>query len=254
MQFAFGSGILWGYRTDVSGATPVRFGTLQDVSVDFSGDLKELFGQYKFPVDVAQGKNKIECKAKLARISAVQFNNLYFGQPIVAGQQQISFDEVMTLSTSGTGTAAVTTGTVANHSTFLYDLGIRYQSNGEPLVLVPGSPSSLTAVGEYQPSAGGTYYFNSGDVTNTMLADYSYTQTASGFTINASNQLMGASPRFRITLLNQYEGNQMVMTLYQCASSKLSLATKIDDYTIPELDFQAYQGANGLVWQLSASE
>ena len=41
---SFGSGKLFGCRTDVANATPVQFGVLQDVSVEFSATLKELYG------------------------------------------------------------------------------------------------------------------------------------------------------------------------------------------------------------------
>jgi len=46
----------------------MKFGTLQDVSIDFSGDIKE-FGQYQFAFDTARGKIKIQWKAKFATIN-----------------------------------------------------------------------------------------------------------------------------------------------------------------------------------------
>jgi hypothetical protein len=45
------------------------FGVLQDVSVDISGDIKELYGQNQFAEAVARGKAKISCKAKFGRIN-----------------------------------------------------------------------------------------------------------------------------------------------------------------------------------------
>lgn len=109
MQFSFGSGVLWGIRSDVANSTPIRVGVLQDCQVDFSGDIKELFGQYQFPVDVARGKNKITGKCKFAEISAGAFNSLYFGQTLNTGQTLVGFNEAQTVGAVVTGTTNGTT-------------------------------------------------------------------------------------------------------------------------------------------------
>ena len=47
-MFEFGSGTLWGFPVGGNTATnptPMKFGTLQDVSLDISGDVKQLYGQ-----------------------------------------------------------------------------------------------------------------------------------------------------------------------------------------------------------------
>jgi hypothetical protein len=73
--YGFGAGALWGTPlTDAFGAaianpTPLLFGVLQDVSVDISADVKELYGQNSFPEAVARGKTKIAGKAKFGRIN-----------------------------------------------------------------------------------------------------------------------------------------------------------------------------------------
>ena len=77
-QFAFGGGALYAVRTDIPNATPTKFGALQDVQLDFSGDLKELYGQGQFALALARGKAKIEGKAKFAQINGAIFNNLFF--------------------------------------------------------------------------------------------------------------------------------------------------------------------------------
>src|SRR5689334_12555436 len=58
-MFEFGAGSLWGYPVGGNTATnptPTFFGTLQDVSLDISGDVKQLYGQKQFPEAVARGK------------------------------------------------------------------------------------------------------------------------------------------------------------------------------------------------------
>ena len=44
------------------------------------------------------------------------------------------------------------------------------------------------------------------------------------------------------------------MTLNNCASSKLNFATKQDDWTIPELDFEAGSDLFGNVGTMALSE
>lgn len=119
-QYGFGSGLLFGTRTDITGTTPRQFGTLQDISVDFDGEIKELFGQFQFPVDVARGKTKITGKAKFAQISANVYNDLFFGQSTQAGESLLVYNESDTpastpvsLNTSASSTSGATTLTFA---------------------------------------------------------------------------------------------------------------------------------------------
>ncbi len=85
MEYMFGSGLLWGTpQQDASGnaisnPTPVLFGTMQDVSVDMSFDLKQLYGQSQFPVALGRGKGKIDCKAHIASINGAMLNTIFFG-------------------------------------------------------------------------------------------------------------------------------------------------------------------------------
>jgi hypothetical protein len=57
-----------------------KFGALQDVSVDISFNLKELYGQNQFPLTIARGQGKIEGKAKFANLNGGMVNDLFFGQ------------------------------------------------------------------------------------------------------------------------------------------------------------------------------
>ena len=61
MQLSFGSGAVWGERTDVtgSGIGPRQFGVLQDIQIDFDWTDKPLYGQLQFPVAIARGQGKI---------------------------------------------------------------------------------------------------------------------------------------------------------------------------------------------------
>ena len=85
-QFFFGAGTLYGLDNSTPTPTPVKFGTLQDVSVEFSADVKELYGANQFPAHIGRGKNKITCKAKLGQIQGAMLNVLYFGLPKNEGE------------------------------------------------------------------------------------------------------------------------------------------------------------------------
>lgn len=75
MQLTFGSGEVFAqmitdaYGNRVQNATPVRIMGLQEMSVDLSAELKEFYGQNRYPLAVAQGKVKVSGKMKGALIN-----------------------------------------------------------------------------------------------------------------------------------------------------------------------------------------
>ena len=222
-QFAFGSGNLWGtqltdtYGNAIAVANPVKFGTLQDISIDISKDVKELYGQNAFPVDVSTGKAKIAIKAKSAQIFGALYNNV--------------------------------TPTPPSSGTWSKDLGV-INANGDPLTrLASGTP----ATGQYTVSSG-VYIFAAADVGSTVFINYQYTVSASGKTMNIVNVPMGYSPTFSMDILVTGKGKSLIYTFPQCISSKLSLATKLDDYAIPEFDISAFANAAGQVCTISTAE
>src|SRR4051812_33913323 len=100
MQYQFGSGNLFGMV--LSGATliPRKFGALQDVSLDFDFNLKELYGQYQFPLAIARGQGKITGKAKAANINGRQMNDVFFGQTLTTGQKLVAIGEAAAIPTT----------------------------------------------------------------------------------------------------------------------------------------------------------
>ncbi|HFC1128570.1 TPA: hypothetical protein ACFB5S_001624 [Neisseria gonorrhoeae] len=85
MQLTFGSGEVFAqmitdaYGNRVQNATPVRIMGLQEMSVDLSAELKEFYGQNRYPLAVAQGKVKVSGKMKGALINGLTLNTLFFG-------------------------------------------------------------------------------------------------------------------------------------------------------------------------------
>lgn len=246
MEFGFGSGILTGLRNDNTGTnTPLRFGALQDCAIEWAGDTKELFSTQQFPIDTARGKTKITGKAKVAQIKGLMYNELFFGQTLSGGQLKYAYNEAATL---GTGAASYT---VANSgSTPLVDQGVFLAVGGEQLSAVSSAPGS----GQYSfTPATGVYAFGTHSASLGMLFNYTYS-VATGFNIAIGNPFMGTTPRFKATLFQQYQNKQVVFILNACVSNRLSFPTRIDDYTIQDLDFSAFADASGNVGSINVAE
>lgn len=241
-SLAFGSGVLIG----TTSAGPLQFGTLQDVSVDFSFSVKSLMGQYQFPVAVARGAGKISGKAKFANIDGPILNTIFFGNTPATGQTLWSYNEGATV-----GAASPYTATVANAANFDANLGVAYASSGLQLAPVASSP----AAGQYSV-ASGVYTFSSADAGKAVLITYSYTQSVAGSKAVISNKLMGVAPTFQIDFYQtnpNVAGAQWSLRLYSCISSKLSMGSKLEDFTIPEMDFEAFANASNNIGQLNTA-
>jgi hypothetical protein len=248
MQLLFGIGALWGQRTDVPGVGPDQFAVLQDNSIDFTFEVKELYSQLGYPIDIARGKGKITGKAKVARVFAALYADIFFGETFVTGEQNISQDEYKTLSAG--------TATVTHSSTFVSDLGVFYATTGNiRFAYTTGAPA---AAGQYTTGTNGTYTFFSGDIGAVVAISYVYTDTQ-GKTITINNHFMGYTPTFMGTFYQQKntQGStgQLTLRLNQCVSSHFTLPSKIDDYSIMDFDFQAFSRASdNTVGTVSISE
>ena len=139
-MFVFGSGVLIGTQLNVANPTPINFGLVQKVSVDTSVSVKELYGQFAFPVAVGSGTRKVTCKATLARFSGQALGRLFYNQTPIPGATISQFAEVHSVPA-----AAPFTITVSNATHFVADQGVTYAASGLPLLNV----ATLTAAGQY---------------------------------------------------------------------------------------------------------
>lgn len=229
-QYSFGSGVLYGRSLDNSPATPVRFGTLQGVTIDFAYTQKELYGQFQFPVALARGTAKVTGKADFAQFNAQSFNDLFFGQT------NPPTGEVLT-AVAETGNVTANAVTVTNNATFLRDLGVVRSSDGAVLARVTANATGLQyTVNETT----GVYGFNTSLNGTLVKLSYNYTDAANGKTITITNQLLGTSPQFLAVFTETYRSKKINLVLNACMSSKLTLAFKLEDFTVPSFDFQAF--------------
>jgi hypothetical protein len=241
--YSFGSGDL--FLIPFGGAaapnpTPMKVGTLQDVSIDISFTMKELYGKNSFSVATRRGKGKIECKAKFANITAKLLNDAMFGQTITATQIIPVIDELDTPITHVV--------TVSGSATWVSDLGVVDVPSGQNMILAASAPTA----GQYMVSAG-VYTFASG-FTDQVKISYQKSST-SGQAFTAPNAPMGATPLFMVvfTETDAPTGNQVTITLNSCVASKFSLASKQEDFIIPEFDFSAYADASGNVFTFEST-
>jgi hypothetical protein len=236
-QYLFGTGQL--FASNVGGGNPLRIGALQNVEVGFSGDLKELFGQYQFPLAVARGKTKVEGKFGTGNIDVAAFNALFFAEAagVTSGQYKQAINEAGAVP--GTGPYTVV---VANGAHFFRDLGVTDVLTGKPLKYV----TSAVATGEYMvdPTTG-TYTFAAADTGKAVLFNYIYQDTTAGGTLTIANQLMGVAPTLELICSQTFQGNVTTLCLFSVTVSKLQLPLKMDDFAISDCDFQAQANSAG---------
>ena len=251
-QFLFSTGALWGTPlTDASGnnitnPSPVQFGTLQDCSVDFSFDTKLLHGQKYFAEAVGRGKGKINGKAKFAQINGATLNSLFFGQVMTSGIVNNVYDVI---GQAIPATPFTVTVVPPNSGTWAYDLGVR-DANGLTMTRVASAP----ATGQYSVAAG-VYTFAAADTGKVVFINYNYTATSTtAKKINIINMPMGYAPSFQADFMLPFSGKFLMLKLANCIGSKFAFATKQDDFTIPEFDFEAFADPAGNVASWSMSE
>lgn len=248
-QFLFGSGVVWATPLQdangnaITNPTPVQLGVMQDISIDLSFDIKELYGQSQFAVAVGRGKGKMTGKAKVAQVNGTAINSLFFGQTVTNGIVSDYYDvQGQSIPASTPYTITVT---APGSGTWSYDLGVR-DSNGLPMTRVASAP----ATGQYSVAAG-VYTFAAADTGKTVFISYQYTATSTtAVKSTVKNVLMGQAPTFKADIYLPYAGKSMILTIPQCVSSKLSFATKQDDFVIPEFDFSGFadSAGNALYW------
>lgn len=251
-QYVFGSGVGWCTPlTDYTGTaittpSPFLIAGMQDVSLDLSADLKMLYGSNAFAIAIGRGKQKLDVKLKNAQVTARIWNSIYFGQSLSAG----IYDTVIDLAGAAIpATPFQITPTVPGSGTWGFNLGVR-DVNNLPYARVTSGPTT----GQYSVVAG-VYTFATADVGKIVYIDYNYTATSAiAQKLILLNPIMGQSPTFQFDMTIPYNGNKFNLTLNSCVSTKMSIGTKLDDFTLPEFDFSAQAPGAASIGTLSWSQ
>jgi hypothetical protein len=224
--------------TAVANPTPVILGTMQDISVDLSVEMKTLYGSKRYPIAVGQGKGKTEIKAKYAEINGAILGNLFLGKTSTASIQAVKFDDPNTVpAVSGPYTVEVAP---PGSGTFVADLGVTFVGTGVQLTRVASAPAS----GQYSVAAG-VYTFAAADAEAAVLISYEYSASSGGQTFELTNETMGYTPSFAMLLQNAYDGKTMVLKFNRCVSGKLNIPLKNDDFAIYDFEAEAFANAAG---------
>lgn len=234
---AFGPGILVVRRTDIANGPAVNIGYAQTLSLDTVATNKELYGQNKFPLVVAQGTIKVTGKITSAVLSGLAWNNVFYGQAFTGGGFVWNIDEAQAVP------ATPFTITVTNAGTFDADLGVKYSATGIPLQRVTAGSEVLGKYSVTETGANkGKYVFAAAETLAAVLITYS-TTTAAGQSMIVLNQQIGATPTFQLdyyTNLNQPTSKPFAIRLFACVGSKFALATKLEDFVMPDIEFSSF--------------
>lgn len=254
-QYVFGSGVIWAtplvdaFGNTVSNGTPVQLAVCQEIGMDEGFETKKLYGQNQFPVDVGRGKGNLGVKAKFAQVNGLTVSSLYFGQTLATGLNGYVFD------TTGAVIPPVTftiTPTVPNSGTFAQDMGVR-DSNGRPMTKVASAPTT----GQYSVATG-AYTFAAADMGLKVFISYAYTNTvaqvAGSTKMTIQNIPMGSAPILRLDIWFTKNGKQFSTQYPQAIASKLGWQSKLDDYLVPEIEFECFADAAGNVMYRSFGE
>lgn len=224
--------------------TPVAIAVLQDVSVDFDFETKTLHGEKQFAIAVARGKAKIGWKAKSGDFSGAALGSLFLGTQPTASRKAVVIDEAKTIpAAAGPYTIVIAPPTLG---TFVADMGVTNALTGQLMTRVASAP----ATGQYSVAvATGTYTFAAADAAVPVLISHEYqiATSATSQLFSITNQLMGYAPAFSAIFYNQYAGKTLAMKLNMNVMGKLALPFKSDDFTMSDMDAEAFADAAGNV-------
>lgn len=246
---AFGPGVAIVTRTDIANGPPVNVGYVNEMSIDFSGTIKELYGQNQYPLVQARGTIKATGKWKAAVLSGIAWNNVFFGQTFATGGIDWDIGEAQTIP------ATPFKVTVTDSATFDADLGVTYAATGLPAQQVAGGAEVAGKSYSVVQTGGGkgVYTFAAGDTGLGVKITYSKTLSGAQQTMNIVNTLIGTTPTFQLdyyTNLNQPSKKPFIVRIFGAIAAKVALAAKLEDYIMPEFDFGLFANNTGQVANL----
>lgn len=258
------------------GGTGLELGTVQNASLELKVEMKELRGPWRFPVAVADGKGTCSGKVSFAQIwpetiaaitAGTQSKGSYSGTwPDGTGGLTATIAESGTVG--GTGNTYV----LANGGTGTGGNGFITGSELVTIIIAGYGPVYYTRVSSSPASAsaddptGGSYTiastatsttltFASGDSGNTVKVTYFWSNQGASADQQVGVQLaqVGLNTALTFSLMlvgtgrNIYNNatQDFVVQLNACLAPSLKFDFKLDDWTMLDVDFDAYIDENG---------
>jgi hypothetical protein len=238
--------------TDINGLTiavPVtrELPLVQEMSIDIDMPTVPLYGENNFAIAVARKGGKISGKIKFAGFNTTPLAMTMAGitgQPTVGGDQ-ITIDEAHTVP----ATPFQFTISPPNSGVFSKDLGVKYNALtpvGTAGVALQRA-ATATGAGVYAVNeATGIYTFQTTDATALVVVSYRSTVTTGASQLLLAQEPLGNTPSFELTYSGVYLGSRVNVVLSPVVGSKLALASKLENWNMPELDFEAFE-STGIV-------
>jgi hypothetical protein len=226
----------------IANPTPVVLGTMQDISVDMSLELKKLHGARRYPIAVAQSKGEISIKAKYADFIPAIYGSLFAGKAATNALKGVDVDKPFAIPATSPYTV---TAAPSNSGTFVSDMGV-IDANGDIMTRVASAPTA----GQYSVSAGGVYTFAAADASKTGTYGYEYNAVSTtGQVFELTNDVMGPTPSFSLYLQQKFDGKTLVMKFNKVVSGKMNLPFKNDDFALYDFEAEALDdGTGSLGW------
>jgi hypothetical protein len=217
--------------------TPARAIVPQSQAIDVKRKVESLFGENQLAVAVAAGSMEVTGKVEYSKSNARLFADILFGATSASGSYAESDNEAGTVATSSPFTVSV-----ANHSTFLFDLGVKNTTTGQLMTCVAAA-SEVAGKSYSLNTTTGVYTFNASDSGASVSISYAYTVAATGETISLTNALQGNTGNFQAVHVFPWASEQDMIVLYSCIASSAALSAKQSAFGSTSLDYTA--GVNG---------
>jgi hypothetical protein len=239
-KYYFGAGRLIAvpkYDADgvaIANPSPVLLGTLQEIEVELSAELKSLHGNKAFPVAIGRGKGKAGLKAKYGGINGEALARLYQGRTPTEGIRGAQMDVSATIP----GSPYTVTAAPPSSGTFVANLGVLNATTGEPMTRVASAP----ATGQYTVNEStGAYVFAAADTGVAILYSYEYSAASGGLVYTLSNEVMGYTPSFSVLLKESSPtGQNLVVKFHNCVSNKFSMPFKNEDFAVQDFEAEIF--------------
>jgi len=202
---------------------------LRGVDIDISFSTKDLVGERTFAEATARAAATITGKVASGRFDGRAVGQLFFNEEPTEGRIELVSEKRQAVP----ATTPFTVNVIGVGETFDSDLGVVDGATGGFFDRVDDAGDLVP--GKYLVS-GGTYTFDEDDAGKTVLVSF-MRGVSGGSTTLITNQMMDIAPTFELV---SADSKGMMIQLYACTFSKLTLQRKNDDFLIPNMEFGAY--------------